>query len=250
MKKRLKKWVLRLTATILLIAGLLLLIVLNPILSYANKTVHGHFRIYHQQTLDTSLLNRLDEARLLLQASEFYDSSLALDICLNDGSRYPTLLRTLRGPAFAWGFYNKVVLQGQANSGKNFVELNGWRWNLEQLLAHEMVHCLQYARLGFWKSNPVADIPNWKWEGYAEYIARRLPEQLDLARNLERLQRAKADAWSISFSDSTIAPRDYYEGWTLVQYCLDVKKLNYSQLLEDTTGEASVREEMMRWYGR
>jgi hypothetical protein len=169
MKKQIKKWTLRLTATALLIAGLLLIIVLNPILTYANKTTHYNLAVFHNKTLNPTLLVKLDEATELLKVSGFYNSKLYLDICLNDGSKYPKLIRAMRGQAFAGGFYDKVVLQGTANYQNNYIKLNGYKWNLTQLLAHEMTHCLQFDKLGLWKSNPVANIPNWKWEGYAQY---------------------------------------------------------------------------------
>ncbi|QLH47729.1 MAG: hypothetical protein HWD58_20245 [Bacteroidota bacterium] len=166
----------------MLITGLLLIIVINPILTYANKTTHNNLTVFHNKTLDPTLLTKLDQATELLKASELYNPDLHLDICLNDGSKYPKLIRAIRGQAFAWGFYNKVVLQGNANYNENYVELNGYKWNLTQLLAHEMTHCLQFDKLGFWKSKPIANIPNWKWEGYAEYVSRQNTDQKDLSK--------------------------------------------------------------------
>lgn len=118
---------------------------------------------------------------------------------MNDGSVYPTLIRKLRGRAFAWGFYDKVVLQGKMNEKGNYLELNGYKWNLIQLLAHEMTHCVQYDKLGLWKSKPIASIPNWKWEGYAEFIARKNQDQTDLIRNIDRLEQAPKDSWGNQF---------------------------------------------------
>ena len=162
MKQQIKKWTFRLTVTTLFIAGLLLIIILNPILTYANKTTHKNYTVFHNQTIDPTFLTKLDQATALLKANEFYNSKLQLDICLNDGSKYPKLIRMLRGQAFAWGFYDKVVLQGNANFKENYVELNGYKWNLTQLLTHEVTHCLQFDKLGFWASKPIANIPNWK----------------------------------------------------------------------------------------
>lgn len=250
MKRKIKKWTLRLTATALLIGGLLLIIVLNPILTYANKTTHYNYTIFHNNTLDSTLLTKLDQATELLKASEFYNSKLHLDICLNDGSKYPKLIQALRGRAFAWGFYDKVVMQGKANFQDNYVELNGYKWNLTQLVAHEMTHCLQFDKLGFWKSKPIANIPNWKWEGYAEYVSRQNIDQKDLSKNIERLIATNEKYWEIKFADSTIAPREYYDNWTLIQYCMDIKKMTYEQIIADTTSEQAVRQEMMRWFGR
>ncbi len=250
MKRQIKKWTLRLTATALLIAGLLLIIVLNPILTYANKTTHNNYTIFHNKTLDPTLLTKLDQATELLKASEFYNPKLHLDICSNDGSKYPKLIQALRGQAFAWGFYDKVVMQGTANYQDNYVELNGYKWNLTQLLAHEMTHCLQFDKLGFWKSKPVANIPNWKWEGYAEYVSRQNSDQKILSENINRLIATDKSNWGIKFADSTISPREYYDYWTLVQYCMDIKKMNYKQIFADTTNEQTVRQEMMSWFNR
>ena len=248
MKRKIKKWTLRLTVTGLFIAGLLLVIILNPILTYANKTIHNNYTIFHNKPIDQTLTIKLDKATELLKASEFYNSKLQLDICLNDGSKYPKLMQIIRGKAFAWGFYDKVVLQGTSNVNGNYIELNGYKWNLTQLLAHEMTHCLQFDKLGLWKSKPLANIPNWKWEGYAEYVSRQNTDQKDLSKNIARLLATDKKNWAIKFADSTIAPREYYDYWTLVQYCMDIKKMNYKQVLADTISEQTVRQEMMRWF--
>ena len=248
MKQQIKKWTLRLTVTGQLIAGLLLIIILNPILTYAHKTTHKHFSIYHNKVIDPILISTLDQATLLLETSEFYNNNLKFDICLNDGSTYPTIIKTVRGQAFAWGFYDKVVMQGTMNCKANFVELNGYKWNLTQLLAHEMTHCLQFDKLGLIKSNPIANIPTWKWEGYAEYVSRQNADQKDLSKNIERYISTDKINWEIKFADSTITPREYYSYWILVQYCLDVKKMSYQQLLTEKINKLTLKQEMINWY--
>ncbi|MCW3101765.1 MAG: hypothetical protein JWO09_205 [Bacteroidetes bacterium] len=253
MKPQLKKILLRLLATLLLIAGVLLVIILNPSLIYAHKTPQNNFSVFHDHPLDPAFAPKLEQAAALIQTSEFYNKNLQLGICLNDGSAYPELMRKVRGEAFAWGFYDKVVMQGEMDCKNNSVALNGYKWNLTQLLAHEMVHCLQFDKLGLWKSKPLADIPDWKWEGYAEYISRQDTSQKDPAKNIERLldaEKINKDSWEISFTDGTIAPKDYYRYWLLVQYCMDIRKMSYMQVLTDTTQEASLRQEMMSWYAK
>ena len=248
MKRLLKKWMLRLTATGLLITALLLIIVLNPGLTYANKTTHNNYAIYHNKALDPAFTVKLDQATELLKSSEIYNPTLHLDICLNDGSKYPKLIRALRGQAFAFGYHNKVVLQGNTNVTGNYVELNGYRWNLIQLLAHEMTHCLQFKKLGFWKSKPIASIPNWKWEGYAEYVSRQNNDQKELTTLITQYNTADKNEWAIYFADGTIAPTEYFGYWILVKYCLDIKRMSYLQLLSDSTDEETIRQEMMSWY--
>lgn len=248
MKRPIKKWIFRVAVAGSFMAALLLCIILNPVLTYANKTAHNSFTIFHDKALDPSLATELDEANELLKVSEFYNPKLRLDICLNDGSMYPTLMQKIRGRAFAWGFYNKVILQGDADYKNNYVSLNGYNWNLTQLLAHEMTHCLQFDKLGLWKSKPIANIANWKWEGYAEYVSRQSADQKDLAENIKRLLNTNQERWEIIFNDNTISPREYYNYWLLVQYCIDIKKMSYEQVLADTAKEDEVRIEMMNWY--
>jgi hypothetical protein len=250
MKRKFKIWTLRLTAMGLIVAGLLLIVILNPMLIYANKTVHGNYTIFHNTKLDPILINELDHATRFLRQSELYKSDLQLDFCLNDNSIYPRLIKALQGNAFAWGFYNKIVLNGSTNFSKKHVELNGYRWNLTQLLAHEMTHCLQFNNSGFWKSKPIADIPDWKWEGYAEYVSRQGYDQKEISKNITRHFAADKNKWEIIFADSTIAPREYYDYWILVQYCMDIKKMSYREILADTSGEQKIREEMRLWYSR
>jgi hypothetical protein len=239
-----KTWTLRLLATVVLIAGFLLVIILNPILTYANTTSAGAVTIYHQQKLDVDLISSSSQALEILKTSPWYHDGLHLEICLNDGSTYPTIIRTLRGPAFAWGFYNKVVLQGNVNAAANTVELNGYRWNLTQLLAHELTHCMQYDRLGLLKSKPVASIPDWKWEGYAEYVARQGANRHDFVTDLDRLDKTDTNAWAVTLDDGTVAPRNYYEAWLLVRFCLDIKKMTYEELLTDSRTEEEWKQQM------
>jgi hypothetical protein len=245
-----KKWIFRLAVTALVLLGFLFVIVLNPLLTYAHKTSHLQFTVYHQQPLESRMMERLENAHRFLKKSELYEHPLKLDICLNDGSRYPDLIRAIRGPAFAWGFYDKVVLQGALNCAENYVELNGYKWNLTQLLVHEMTHCLQYERLGLMHSKPIRNIANWKWEGYAEYVSRQGLAQNKLKDRLQQFYESDTAAWAITFEDGTISSREYFRYWNMVEYCLEIKQMSYQQLLADASGEEVIETEMREWYQR
>jgi hypothetical protein len=230
--------------------GLLFGVVLNPSLLYANRTIINQYSIYHEAELNEELLARLANITVIVRKSELYDSNFNIDICLNDGSLYPRLLEKIRGQAFAWGFYNKVVLQGKVDCKNNTIELNGNNWNFEHLLAHEAVHCFQYNELGFWNSNPIANLPTWKWEGYAEYISRQGKDQSSLHENIESLkkfEKENKDAWAYIFMDGTISPIAYYRDRLLVRYCLNIKQLSFIDLLQDTTKKEQIESEMMSW---
>lgn len=250
MKKTIRKWTIRLSATVLVCLGMLFTIVMKPSVLYAHKTTHHNYTILHQRPLDSLWMLRIDQATVLLKNSELYDTSFSMNICLNDGSKYPALIEWLQGKAFARGFHSKIVLYGISNCAGNYTELNGRKWNLSQLLAHEAVHCLQYNKYGLWRSKPVADIPNWKWEGYPEYIARHNPDQRNLFDNIHRvIEKEQTDhkGW-IDFEDGSGTSLAYYKNWLLVCYCMEIKKMSFDQLLKDKEDYQSLWKGMMNWY--
>lgn len=250
MKKKIRKWVIRITATCLLIVVLLLVIILNPVFTYANKTTKNNCTVFHNRRLDDSFDMRLLQATQLASKSECYNPNLKLNICLNESPVYPEIIHAMFGNAYAHGFYNKVVLMGNANFRENYVELNGYKWNLTQLLAHEMIHCYQFDKLGLWKSNPVARIPEWKWEGYPEYIARQSGNENNLKENINRLiqaEKTNTNGW-IQFPDGTGTVKSYYKNWLLVQYCMDVKKMTFTQVINDSVKDETIKQQMMNWY--
>jgi len=252
MKRKILKWILRFTVLIVILIGVLILTVLNPTLLYAKKTVLENYTVYHNKPLDKDLIPRLDNARNIIKENQLFDSSLKFDICLNDGSLYPSLLEIFMGQAFALGFTsNKVAICGEANFKENYVEVNGYKWNLTQLLAHEETHCIVYNKIGFWKSNPIANNPKWKWEGYPEYVSRRNQDQLNLVKNIKQLDEAlelDKTQWGISFADSTVTSIEYFSYRLLTQYCLEIKKMTFEEFLSDTTSEQTIKTQMRKWY--
>ena len=248
-----KKWALSvLTSGGFLGLGFILLL-LNPSVLYAHETVTGQYTIYHSQPLDPAFIQRLAQAQALVRTSEIFDKRLRLEVCLNDGSRYPSLVQTIWGPGFAWGFSNKVVLNGEVHAGANQLTFRHYTWNLTSLLAHEMTHCYQFHYLGFWRSNSLAHYATWKREGYAEYVARQSRSQRALLQNIACLQRAEQlapDRWDVRLPDSTSTPREYFKYLVLSEYCLDVKRMTFQQVFRDTTTQNTAYRHLMQWYQR
>ena len=235
-------------ATSVFIFGLLLVLVFNPMLLYAIKNNSGNYTILSQQQSGAEFIKQLNNANSLIMGSELFDSDMKYTICMNDGCIYPRLIEFIQGHAFAYGFYHIIALRGEMNAGNNYVELNGYRWNLTELLAHEATHCMQFNKFGLLQSYPIARIPMWKWEGYPEYVARK--NKASLVKNISQLVatiNTDNNNW-ICFDDSTGTVIPYFKSWLLVQYCIDIRKMSYAQLLQDTTHEELVNQNMMNWY--
>jgi hypothetical protein len=246
MKHNIIKWSFRVLPLLLLAIGLLIALILNPSVLYVHKTKVGRFTIHHNSTLDPAFLMRLQEAAALTNKSEIANPNFHMQVCLG-GSFYPALIKRLLGKGFAWGFYNTIVIAGTVEARSNRHESG---WNLSQLLAHEMTHCLQFKKYGLLKSNPIAGYPLWKWEGYPEYVARQSRDQKNLQHNIEQLLKAEQTAGEafVYFADSTRTIIPYYQNWLLVQYCMDIKIMSYDQVLKDTLNTERLRSQMMQWY--
>jgi hypothetical protein len=244
--KKFKGWGLKILAFVILIFTILVVIILNPKISYAKKLSYKTIEIFSSNEIPNKFLQQIDSSLLLIKKSELYDSNFKIQLCLNDGSIYPSITENLLGKAFARGYLNKVVIYGKINFIENKVQLNGYNWNLTELVAHEIVHCYQYNELGLFKSNPLAKYPQWKWEGYAEYVARS--NYNDLINNIKKYKESNENHWGITLNDNTICPREYYLHWLMVQYCIDVKKIDFLSLLKTRFNEKGLEKEMFAYF--
>ena len=253
MKTKFKRWIFRLAVTGLFLIALLVTFMLTPILLYANKTVTGNYSIYHNKPLNPNLAFRLEQSISLVKTSELYDPKLKMDVCLKDGSKYPGLVEKVLGRDLLSSFYNKIVFTGdEVNFDRNYIQLYNRKWNLTEMLAHAQVHCLEFNKYGLWKSNPIGKHPEWKWEGYPEYIARQNAQLGNLQAGIKALLKTEGDndtGW-MTLPDSTETLVHYFKYRLLMQYCLEVKKMTFVYLLQDTTREETVRLEMMEWYNK
>jgi len=235
------------------IFGLLVSFVLTPRLLYANKTTIRNYSIYYSRQLNKTFLQELEQSNILIRSSELYDPNLKIDVCLKDGSSYPDLIKFVLGKDLISSFYNKIILTGDTvNYDDNYIQLEGHKWNLIQMLAHAQVHCLEFNRYGLWHSNPIANHPDWKWEGYPEYIAKQNTDQQNLQNNIEKLLQTEGrtnNGW-IKFVDGKETLISFDEYRLLTQYCIEIKGMNFVELMKDTTDESAIRQQMINWYNK
>jgi len=251
MKKQFKKWAFRLIFTGVFLVGLLVTFMLSPMLLYAHKTVVGNYSVYHNMPLNNGFLHRLGQADAIIKSSELYDPALKMDICLKDGAPYPALVEKVMGKDLLTSFYNKMVFTGNViNYQENYIELDGHKWNLAEMIAHAGVHCLEFNKYGLFKANPLGKHPAWKWEGYPEYIARQDTGAANLQKGIATLLQAgqATNTGWMMLPDKTEVLTVYFQYRLLVQYCMEVKRMSFVQLLANTTPEATARLQMMQWY--
>ena len=220
----------------------LLGLVLFPAVSYAHHTPIDEVVIHHNEPLPQHFISSVESSLQQVRQVEIYRATPGIDICVNDGSLYPKLIRGLMGDDVFRAFANKSVMMGTI-SGPDQMQVWGRQVSTSQFLAHAMIHNLQYAYHGFWDANPLGQYPEWKWEGYVEYEL--LGKNKPLSYFEQKLETTSGDAFAwvvLEGGLSTIKQHIAY--LMLVKYCMEEKDMAYDELMAYEVSEIALREEL------
>ncbi len=233
------------------------IIVLFPEHLFAYKLEYKRFTVYSNEKMSDDIKTVLNDAMNLVKKSEINDSDYNYNIILCYNSFYNKLDDKLfgEGPA-ARARLNDVIIKVNIDpkNNKAFPTFHkACEVNLTELLAHEMIHCLQANKYGITKFNPYKHPEFWKLEGYPEYISRQ--EQLsnkdyNLSNDIENyinLKRKANDFRILEEIGGCEVPDYYYKGRLMIQYLMDIRHLSYTEILNDTISENTVYQEMIKW---
>lgn len=247
MKRFLKRCILTLIAGLALCLLPLVLIVLNPSFLYANQTQVGQLTIYHQGELDPAVFPILDQSMQIVQQSSLNDASVEIDFCMVEDSYYPRLINRILGPARAISFLDKVVIMQPVNYKGNYSLFNQHRWKLDQLFAHELVHCYQVVHFGI----PAVGKILWKREGHAEYVSRQDVSRNDLKLRIQDyldIKNQDSSATWMEYEGGMGAVVSYHHYMIVIQYLMEVKGWSMEEILADAQSLDVLSEEMLDWY--
>lgn len=243
---KVRKILFRTVGTLMFLLILLISFLLNPSLLYANKTVYQDITIYHQQPLRNDLFSLIDQSLAEVEKTEIIGKRVNSDLCLNDGSYYPSLVRKLLGEDVFTAFSNKVVFLGEDSKVYDRFHLWDRQLKYSQFLTHGLVHNLQFQHHGFWDANPLGGYPMWRWEGYAEYAT--LGTKYDLKCLLEDYQERDIgpyDWFVLSDGEGTIKQHIRY--LILTKYAFEIKGQAYNQFLNDPRSDLEAFTEVLTW---
>jgi hypothetical protein len=256
--KKLFRRIFKITSLTFLAAVLTLaVIILFPQPLFANKMSYKKFTVYSNEQIDDAIKTILDNAINLVERSELYDSNYKYDIILCNSSFYNKIDDKLLGVGrTARATLNNVVIKVRVDPANNvaFPTFHkACEENLTEVIAHEMIHCLQANKYGLFKFNPFKHPEFWKLEGYPEYISKQKElsdKDYGLTSDIDRyvtLESKATDIWVSSEEGGCEVPDYYYKGKLMMEYLIDIKHLSYDQILKDTTSENTIYEEMIRW---
>lgn len=232
-------------------------LMLNPQLSYANHTQFSQVTIHHNQELTTGTEEVIANAIEIIKKADIYNKDLNIRFCLNDDKYYPKFYPFAAGTAYA--FFNKTVMFGAEPDFENNVaefkwEVNNYelrKYNLTILLAHEFMHNMQSSYdTKYFITSTLGNI-NWKFEGHAEYIAREYQNDGQLKDRIELYQSEEikdhVGVPVIKLDDGTIQNLAYLKYTLVIQYLVENKNLNFSQVCKLETSLDDLYSEMLEW---
>lgn len=252
----------KVTLSLLSILGINLLLwtifLLNPNLSYADKTSFDHVTVFHNQNLDKQTKTVIKNAMEIIENSALFNDKIKIQLCLSDDKIYPNL-HPFSGQPLAYAMFNKTILKNcEVKFNENLAEANSEinnnqlrKYNLTWLLAHEFTHNLQYNTNSSYVIRNTLGKLNWKLEGHAEYIAReykndgKLLSKIKLYLIEENKEHVGIPVFEIE--DGTKQSLLYFKYALVMQYLMEEKKMNFQEVCELEEDFDKSYKEMIEW---
>lgn len=205
---------------------------LHPAYFYQHQKEVGQATIHSCEVLPPSSESIVREAISIVSSCPLYDSTLAIDLCINDGSRYIDLHPYSSG--IAYSFSNKSVFywaKPDFDSGLAYYHAFNERRqvDLKWLIAHEFIHNYQYHYDWLFMTK----VPFWIQEGYAEYYSRSWAKDDKLCQRIAQVTSSQYidDKSAVHLlPDSTCQNNQYFKYGTLVGYMIEVEELSFSDM--------------------
>jgi len=224
---------------------------------FANKIKYKEFTVCSNDKIDDNIKIVLDKAMDLVKKSELYDPGYKYNIILCDHSFYNKIDDKVLGIGrTARATLKNIIIKVRIDPKKDLAFPTfhkACEKSLAEVIAHEMIHCLQANRYGILKFNPFSHPDFWKLEGYPEYISRHTElsgKNYSLTSEINRYMNLMSKAtgiWILSEEGGCEVPNYYYKGRLMIEYLMDIRHLSYDNILNDTVSENTVYQEMIKW---
>ena len=254
-----------------------------PGFMFAHQLEYRNFNVHSDQELGGELSPILARIDAQIAGSELNDPRLEHDIFLgHDNASFRAVQRARTAlveyslgmkPApnynVSWPPHlSHVVILDVPDPVHDALLRPQWpgRFNMTHILTHEVAHSLVTQRLGI---GGVMKLPMWKNEGYAEYVAAgeiRAAPGYSLRNSVARV--LNSDLSQLRDADGNIGPlrygcigksylKDengdfwhtcYYLSRVLVEYSLDVRKMDFAQLADPGVIDTEVMRELLADY--
>jgi hypothetical protein len=203
---------------------------------FAHEVSHKNFKVYARQPLDENINRVLDLAEERLVKSPIYDKAVTERIFISDTAfytfQYPLSRKSFAStlPGIGHIRINKVDVAGDLvfrdSQTDNQRSLSG-------VIAHEVTHNLIRKKFGLISS--FTSLPNWKDEGYCEYVAG------DATLSFEEGSRR----WKENPNNDS--KYTYFKYHQMVKYLIDVEKISVEELFNKDFDEKELEAKVFEF---
>jgi len=217
--------------------ALYILLLIFPQVIFPYSIEKHNIRIYSFQPLAPEAEARLDEIHTRLSRCELYDSRVGgrLFVC-NDPGIYRLFvpfhgeMYAVSRPVFGHVFIARAEVETN-RTGSPDIETS--KRTFVSVAAHELTHMLIYDHLGFWGN---FGLKRWVAEGYCEYVSGNY-NYPELA-GINNLIKGR------SIDDPNF---DYFTWETMVMYMIEVKGLDFDEILDIQDDYDGIKNETVQW---
>jgi len=252
LSKRLIRLSLWLVAVVIAVFALQVGLLAFPQVVLSNRAESGSVVVYYDGDSDPAVQQLVEDTDRRLRAGGFGDPENPERIFFfRDRRLYSIFARMARQPTEAQGF--GISALGTTYVSGPRVEALGehtgraprysvWEGSIPHTMAHEIAHLYMVDSIGrsTWTS-----LPQWKREGYPEYIANigllredpsaSLPQRIDILQDHQ--QWIDPRSWD----------RIHYEAGLLMEFLLDVRGYDLGTVIPDSISREDTHAAMLEW---
>jgi len=204
---------------------------------FRNHINYKQFSVFADDNINENIFNILDHVYQQISSSEIYDNSLKYKIFISSNFKNYQLFCPNLKSAFAatYPIINNIFVS-KTDIENDLVFRDATeddQRSLTSVISHEVTHKLIEKAIG---SKANKKLPDWKKEGYCEYISGE--EYLDIRAAVNKIY-TNANSFSPKFN--------YLKYRTLVSYLLDIKEISFKELIE-TEFDMNLLQEEIRGY--
>jgi len=218
-----RRWLRAARRMIVAVLSVYLLILIFPELLFAHHLRHRNFHVYSEIPIDRGIIPILDEAATLMARSSLDDPRMEHRLFLCNSPLKRRLLAPRSDGSFGTTYFvllRRNTILNRTDVPVNLVLRDAPFYNrrpLSAVIAHERVHALMDRRYG---DLTCLRLPDWKKEGYCEYIAGSPSFDVDEGKRLVR--QGKVDA---------SGPFRYFRYGLMVKYLTEVEGLDIDEII-------------------
>ena len=232
--------------------GLILVALIQyPSLFIKKSAEYKSFEIYSNDNiaLSENVKSILDSVLANLKESKFRKEDDKYKLYFVRGTLYEKLIRLFGAKNLASSKYSTHIYSATPDFriGKLIRTNNDYDWlNLVQIITHE---CIQTQMYSDYSNFGIMQTPSWIIEGYCDYISYspiRNQNSYDLSSLFNKLENNNEE-W-IRTEYNTMTPRHYATSRLLIEFLIDVKGLEITEIISDKSLEPEKVYEEIRDY--